>query len=401
MPFPETSGVTREIRGSVFSALAGRIATYPGEVYPLHVGDTWIEPLVGTRMEDLTVERWPDLHRYSEPRGRSELLERLAARIGQNAGIAIQPEQVFVTAGATAGLFASLLTLLHPGDDVLILAPYWPLIEGMIRACRAQPIAVPTHDLASPEDLTERLDELASPNTSAIYFSTPNNPSGRVLDRHQVEAIADWAARRDLWIVADEVYEDYVYQGEHTPAIGLQPERTIVAFSFSKAYGMAGNRIGYVAGPRATLDEIRKVGTHTFYSAPTAGQIGAAAMLDHGGAWLEQARRSYREVGSRVADLLETAAPEGGTFLFVEIENRLDDRGLLGFLEDCADRGVFLAPGPSFGPYPNWVRICFSAAPPEVTLRGARVLAELLGKAPRNPPESGTAIAGSSRRALP
>ena len=114
-------------------------------------------------------------------------------------------------------------------------------------------------------------------------------------------------------------------------------------------------------------------------STPTASQLAAIRTLDgRADAWVANARRQYIEIGAAVAETLDVAAPQGSTFLFLDVADRLDERGLDGFLSDCADRGLFLAPGPSFGPYPHHVRLCFTAAPPDVTRRGVDVLAELL-----------------------
>jgi aspartate aminotransferase len=147
---------------------------------------------------------------------------------------------------------------------------------------------------------------------------------------------------------------------------------------------MAGNRCGWVVGPAAVMGELRKVSTHTFYSTPTASQIAAARALNGlGDAWVRDARARYAEIGRRAAARLGLPAPAGSTFLFLDVAPWLDERGLLGFLQDCLDRGLFLAPGPSFGPYPTHVRLCFTAAPPDVVERGVEVLAGLLAKKKR------------------
>jgi N-succinyldiaminopimelate aminotransferase len=144
---------------------------------------------------------------------------------------------------------------------------------------------------------------------------------------------------------------------------------------------MAGNRCGYAVGPAAAMAEVLKVGTHTFYCAPTAAQLAALRLLEgRGDAWLAAARAEYRRLGEAAARRLGVDPPEGSTFLFLDVAPRLDDRGLGGFLEDCVERGLFLAPGPSFGPYPTSVRLCFTAAPPVVVERGVEVLASLLGR---------------------
>lgn len=380
--YPEVAPSVAAIGGSVFSALAHRLAGFAGETYPLHVGDTWLEPPEGCRMEDLTVAEYPGMHRYASPHGIAALVDALAERTRRRTGAATGAENVLLAAGATGGLGAVAGAILAPGDEVLILAPYWPLIAGIVRSFHATPVAVPYLGRAdSPESAVEIVAGHAGPRTVALYLNTPNNPTGRVVPKSQVEALAAWAAARGLWLISDEVYEDYCYAGEHTYARPLAPERTFSAYSFSKAFGMAGNRCGYVVGPTAPMAEVLKVATHTFYSAPTASQLAALRLLaGRGDAWLAATRERYRRLGEAAARRLGVPAPEGSTFLFLDVDDRLDDRGLVGFLEDCADRGLFLAPGPSFGPYPTSVRLCYTAAEPAVVERGVEVLAELLGR---------------------
>lgn len=387
--YPDTAPSVAGIRGSVFSSLAHRIADFAGETYPLHVGDTWLEPPEGCRMQDLSVAEHPGMHRYAPPHGLPALVEALAGRLAERTGVPTGPDHVLLTTGATGALGAVAGALLSPGDEVLILAPHWPLIAGIVRSFHARPVAVPYlvapgGAVDSPQAAVEVLEAHATPATVALYLNTPNNPTGRVIPRHQLEAIAAWAERRGLWLIADEVYEElgFAEAGDgHTYLRSLAPERTLAAHSFSKAYGMAGNRVGYAVGPAAVMADVRKVSTHTFYSAPTAGQLAAERLLaGRGGPWLAAAREQYRRLGEAAARRLGVEAPAGGTFLFLDVAGRLDERGLMGFLEDCVERGLFLAPGPSFGPYPTHVRLCFTAVEPERTERGVEVLAELLGR---------------------
>src|SRR5947209_18534302 len=143
---------------------------------------------------------------------------------------------------------------------------------------------------------------------------------------------------------------------------------------------MAGNRCGYVIGPAAAVAELRKIGLHSFYSTPTASQLaGLRALGPAGDAWVARARELYRQAGERTAARLSLPAPLGSSFLFFDVAPHLDSTGLAGFLERCVDRGLFLAPGPSFGPYPTHVRLCFPAPPPAVVERGVEALAPLLG----------------------
>jgi len=214
--------------------------------------------------------------------------------------------------------------------------------------------------------------------------SSPSNPSARLIPAETLEALADLARREDLWLLSDEVYEDYVYRGEHVSLARFAPERTLSVFSFSKAYGMAGNRVGYLVGPADAVAAARKVTTHSSYHPSTAGQIAALRALEGGASWIADAREAYRRAGDDAARALGLEPPEGGTFLFLDAKPRLDERGLWGFLEDCLEDGVLLAPGGSCGEaYPTWVRLCFSAAPPAEIAEAVRRLARRLGRLAR------------------
>jgi N-succinyldiaminopimelate aminotransferase len=348
--FPKTASSVATVGESVFSSLAHRLDAHRGEIYPLHVGDTWLEPPEGCRMQDLTVEQHPGMHRYASPRGLPRLIDAVVERARARTGVPTERQDVLVTAGATGALGAVMGAILEPGEEVLVLAPYWPLITGIVRCSRGRPIVVPfIGEVDSPESSVEAVRRLASERSVALYLSSPNNPTGFVLPPSWIEALVDWAARTGLWIVSDEVYEDYVYEGRHVYCRALASERTFSAHSFSKAFGMAGNRCGYVVGPAETMRELCKVSTHTFYSTPTASQLAACRALDgRGDAWVQSIRPRYREMGRQAAARLGLPAPSGSTFLFLDVADRLDGRGLAGFLADCADRGLFLAPGPSF-----------------------------------------------------
>lgn len=380
--FPQSASHLAGIPPSVYSGLAHRLERFAGETYPLHVGDTWMEPPEGCRMEDLRVAEFPGMHRYAPVHGLPALLDAIVERERAKTGLALERDNVLVAAGATGGLGAVAGALLEPGDEVLILAPYWPLIEGIVRSFHGAPVAVPVDfGAGGAGDLVARLEARRTPRTAALYFSTPNNPSGRILPRAWVEAIVEWARSHDLWILSDEVYEPFVFAGEHTRALPLAPERTFLAQTFSKCFGMAGNRCGYMVGPAAFMADLRKVATHTFYSTPTAAQLAAVrALAGPGDAWAAAARDQYAATGRAAAERLGVSAPAGSTFLFFDVAAHLDERGLAPLLEACVERGLLLAPGSSFGPYPTHVRLCYTAVEPQRALRGVAILAELLGR---------------------
>jgi N-succinyldiaminopimelate aminotransferase len=379
---PHLSPAAISIKGSVYSSVLHRLAEYGGQVYPLHVGDTFLEPAEGCRMEDFTVASHPGMHRYAPPQGLPALVDAVVERLRARTGVPLERANVFVAGGGTSGLASVVGAIVSPGDEVLILAPHWPLIEGHVRMAGGVPVDVPFFGVAdSPETAVAAVEAALSSRTVALYVNTPSNPTGRVIPRSWLETLVAWARRNDLWLLFDEVYEDYVYLGEHVPGLSLAPERSFAVHSFSKAYGMAGNRVGYVAGPAAPIAEALKLSTHTVYAAPTASQLAALRVLEgEGDAWVARTREAYRALGEAAADRLGVPHPEGSTFLFLDVASRLDGRGLTGFLEDAADRGLLVSPGPSFGPYPGHVRVCTTSAPPEVVLRGVEILAALLGR---------------------
>ncbi len=373
---------------------AAAVAAMPGAVYTpfdlskserpviaLHVGDTWMEPFPGARMEDLREGDFPGLHRYVETKGIAPLVDAIVAKVRERNRLACERENVLVTAGATSGLACAVSALADPGEEVLILAPFWPLIRGITRSLRATPVEVPFFDrVGSIADALAALDAHVTPRTVALYFSNPSNPTGRVLPPDWLDAMAAWARRRDLWILSDEVYEDFCYRAEHVSTARFAPERTVTAFSFSKAYGMAGNRAGYLVGPPVLIGEVHKVSVHSAYHAPTAAQVAGLRALEGGDDWVANARALYGKAGAEVAGILGLPAPEGSCFLFVDVAPCLDGRGLRDFLEDCLAEGVAVAPGSSAGEaYGTWIRLCFTVVPPDQAAEAAHRLARLLG----------------------
>ena len=166
----------------------------------------------------------------------------------------------------------------------------------------------------------------------AVYVNTPSNPTGALLPAPVLQSVAEFARKYDFHVLSDEVYEEFVYRGEHVPFVGFAPERTISAFALSKAYGMAGNRVGYLVGPETPILQASKVATNIYYSAPTIGQYAALAALKTANTLVQRAQAEYRETGWKAAEILGLSPPEGSTFLFLDVADCLDGSGLMGFL---------------------------------------------------------------------
>ena len=368
--------------GSVYSNLVARFAGLSGERYPFHVGDTWLEPPEGCRTEDVRLSDWPGHHRYTPVPGLPALLSAVAARVAQRTGVPVAPDEVFVCAGATAGFAQVLGAVVPPGGEVLVLGPAWPLFAGGTVAFEGVPVHVPFHGrVARADEVDAALDPYRSPAAVAVYLNTPSNPTGRIVRPEVVAAVAAWARRHGLWLISDEVYEDIRFVDvPHVYARSLAAERAISAWSFSKAYGMAGNRVGYVVGPRSVIAAATKLATYTSYCAPHVGQLAALRALGPAGdAWVADATRRYAAIGRWCAERHGVDPPEGGTFLFLDLDRLGVRDDTEAFLARCVDVGVLLAPGRVFGPpWERWVRLCFTAVPPEVTQRGVEALAGLL-----------------------
>ena len=377
------------LRASVFADLAPRIderLRSGGDLIELHIGDTHVPPPAGARFG--LVERLPapgdvrealddELYRYGSVAGLDALkhafVERLAA-----CGFGPRdptPAHVLVGCGATHALFCAARTVLDPGDEVLVAAPYWPLSVGVLRSAGAVPVEVPltTRLYADPSlDAAAIFEAAMTPNTRAIYLITPNNPDGKVLPMAQLAGIARLAIARGLWVIADEVYADYVYEGTHVSIARLDgmAERTLTAYSLSKSHSLAGARIGFVVGPERVIALARRVATHTVFNVPVASQRVALAALRAPAAWTAAARAGYREARD-VAMLalggdVRAFSPDGGSYVFVDFAPLLlaggQKRPLRGLLERAITRGVALAPGDGFGDgFATFARLCFTA----------------------------------------
>ena len=385
MSSPSLSHAARNIRQSVFARLAPHIAARraAGEtLIPLQIGDTCrlpVEQATATATES-------DISRYGSISGMPALLEALAEH-RRDAGLqaARSADHVHVGCGCTHALFCAVRAVLDPGDEVLVASPYWPLVPGLLMAAGAIPVEVPlTQAMMRGEvDVAQALEARFTERTRAVYFISPNNPDGAVWRNGAITALADFAQRRALWVLADEVYADYVYDGTHhhiADRPGME-ERTISTFSLSKSHGLAGARIGYAVGPPEVVLACRRISNHTLYNVPEAMQRVALAAVQHGDAWIAEARDAYRAArDAAVATLdgvgiLHSGAP-GGSFVFADLTPQLGGRPLQELLEAAIAEGVLVAPGGAMGRgYEGHVRICFTGVSQAEVVDGIKRLA--------------------------
>lgn len=377
--FPDASRTNDSLSAGVFSALAKRASTHTGKVFPLHVGDTWREPWPGLRAEAVTGEL---LYTYAPVRGEPALLAAARAQCERRAG-PLGERTFCVVSGATSGISVVVQTLCDVGDEVILPAPFWPLVRGIIASRGAVPVEVPLWDRRSAVDIEATLEQAITPKTVALYVNSPHNPTGGMLSDDEAAAFARVAARHGLWLIVDEVYEHLWFGDEEPRPLWAREDfrgRAIAVHSLSKAYGFAGGRVGWVHGPADVMERVVATQTHQVYCAPKVMQLGAARALDgERGAddWLAETRALYREAGRKTAAAFGVEAPRGGTFLFVDASPWLSDGAdateLLVRLLDEA--GVLLTPGVSSGrDYGRWMRVCFTAvAPGELDVALGRV----------------------------
>ncbi len=385
--FPYVAASSESLTDGVFSRLAARAKERGGDVFPLHVGDTWLDPPQAARAEAQLTSAVSRLHNYAPVQGEPVLIDAILRHVARRAGVRLERELVQVMSGATAALSVIADALLEPGEEVLVPAPFWPLIRGTVRRRGGRAIEIPFFDrlLDSSFDPERALEEAISPKTAAIYINTPHNPTGAVLSSNVLEAIARVAQRHELWIFCDEVYEDLYFTQDPPEPVWTRSDfrdRAIVVHSLSKAFGLAGARVGFVHGPIAAMKAIRGVQTFSTYCAPRPMQFGAAKALDEGEQWLFEARTLYREAALETAEAFGVRAPDGGTFLFVNIEPYLrPGESPLGFLERCLDAGVLLTPGSASGAdYEHWVRVCFTSVKPEDLSEALKRMKSVMGR---------------------
>jgi aspartate aminotransferase len=259
------------------------------------------------------------------------LLELLAEKLRRQNHIPIgSPDEIMVTTGGIHGVFIACQALLEPGDEVIVPDPEWPPCVGNVRAAQGVPVPCPLH-----ETLGWRwdLDELASKitqRTRAIYLNSPNNPTGGVLTRKDVEAIAALAEERGVWLISDEAYEDVLFEGEHVSPASLPGvyDRTISIYTFSKTYAMTGLRLGYVAARDATIrDRMKKALFYTASNIASVVQFGGIGALEGSQQCVAdfreelQARRDlfYAGIREHASGVFSGHPPAGAFYAFLKI----------------------------------------------------------------------------------
>ena len=312
--------------------------------------------------------------RYAPSSGILELRQALATKVREKNGIRAGESDVIILNGGMQGLFGAFQSTIDPGDEVLLFSPYWTPIKDLIAHCQAQIVLVPTQE-ARREGFKSTLARLTTSRTRALYYNTPQNPTGIVFTRDEAIQVAEFAKEHDLIVIADEAYEDLVYDGEHFSIASLDgmSERTITSFTFSKSYSMTGWRLGYAVATEPWMTGLKKT---TLYSSngvstPTQWAGVAALAIDEG--VVRAHRGEYRKrrdlLLSGLNELgLTCEKPAGAFYAFPDVTRvSSDSRKAAEILLERAQ--VSAVPGIVFGPEGEG-HLRFSFSTPLETIEG-------------------------------
>ncbi|MGE5243673.1 MAG: pyridoxal phosphate-dependent aminotransferase [Betaproteobacteria bacterium] len=324
---------------------------------------------------------------YLQTNGVPRLRELIARKLREKNGIPVEdPDDVLVTTGGIHGVYMLAHALLEPGDEVLIPDPEWPPCAGNIMTARGVPVGVPLHESLEWRYDLDELERLITPRTRVLYINSPNNPTGGVLRRVDLERIADIARERDLWVISDEAYEDVVFEGEHISIASLPGmyERTVPLYTFSKSYAMTGLRLGYIAIRDATIRErAKKILLYTASNVSSIVQFGGIGALEGSQACIagfrqELARRRdlfYEGINDVAHGVLTGNPPHGAFYAFLRIdpswpEGDLTNKSLSWRMAEYLIRHgrIGCVPGADFGSRgEGYIRFCFARDPKDIS----------------------------------
>ncbi|BEP18330.1 pyridoxal phosphate-dependent aminotransferase [Pyrofollis japonicus] len=299
---------------------------------------------------------------YTESQGIRELREAIADYLNERYGAGVSPDEILVTTGAKTAIFMSVFALLEPGDEILVLEPSYYAYSEAARAAGARPVFVPLEWRGPSEGFrisVEAVEEAITPRTKLMVLNNPHNPTGTVFSPEEVDALYDIARRKKIVILADEIYDNFVYEGRFKSLLEHSEWKDYVIYvnGHSKTFAMTGFRLGYLAAKKEVVAALRRLAVNIYSCAPSISQRAGVAALR--GPWepvkemIEEyrARRNlvYEEL-SRIPGF-EVAKPHGAFYIFPRIAKILEEAGLSTdeFSEKlAAEKAVVALPGTNF-----------------------------------------------------
>jgi aspartate/methionine/tyrosine aminotransferase len=339
--------------------------------------------------------RDPRNHRYTPAGGLPELKEAIVAKTRRDSGYEIAPNQVLVTNGGKQAVNEAFATLLDPGDEVLLPAPYWTTYPEAIRLAGGVPVEIVADETQDYLVTVEQLESARSPRTKVLLFCSPSNPTGAVYSREQTEAIGRWVDEHGLWVVTDEIYEHLTYDGAEAASMPVVvpelAERCVVLNGVAKTYAMTGWRVGWMIGPADVVKAATNLQSHATSNVANVSQRAALAAVsgdlfavDAMRAAFDRRRRTMVEMLNAI-DGVVCPVPRGAFYVFPSV------KGLLGRAIDGAtasssaelaeillDKAEIAAvPGEAFGT-PGYLRFSYALGDEDL-LEGISRMQKLLG----------------------
>lgn len=379
------------INGSGIRKVFDEAARCPSPIR-LHIGQP--DFLVDERVKRAAAEAiTSDQNGYSPSAGTPALCARIAAHLRWDVGWNVGPgkdAEVMVTSGTSGALYLACAAVLNPGDQLILPDPYFVAYPHFAHMCHAEAVLCDTY----PDfRLTaERVEPLITARTKAVLNVSPSNPPGVVLSRAEQADLLDLCRRRNVLLISDEIYDEFTFSQARTdPAAGdpkvlrcpspariaRAEEDVLLVRGFGKTYGVTGWRLGYAAGPKAIIAEMRKLQQYLYVCAPTPLQAGAAAALDTDMRPVIDSYEARRdEVVRTLSELTNVPVPGGAFYAFVEVPKRL---GITSeeFYQRAKARNVFIVPGHAFSERDTHFRISYATTRHDLTT-GLQILAELM-----------------------
>lgn len=321
--------------------------------------------------------------KYTPVAGIPELREAIAEKFNKCNGLNYSPDQIVISNGAKHSIFNALLVLLNPGDEVIILSPYWVSYPEMVKLVGAKPVIVemPKENGFRPD--LDKIKESITSKTKCIILNSPTNPTGLVWEKEELEGLAEIILEKNLYLISDEIYEHLIYEGQHHSIASFSREiyqRTITVNGVSKTYSMTGWRIGWLAGPLDFVKEVIKVQGQMTSNPCSISQVAALGVLKIGGHWYEFIREEFKKRRDILMEELSSSGfkfirPGGAFYLFLDISDFGMDS--FKFAQQLLEKfHVGVIPGKPFG-RDDFVRISYATSVDEIR-EGVRRLREFL-----------------------
>lgn len=339
----------------------------------------------------------PRNHRYSPAAGLPELREALVEKTARDSDYHVDANQVLVTNGGKQAVYQAFATLLDPGDEVLLPAPYWTTYPEAITLAGGVPVIVPTDDSAGFLASVEQLEAARTPRTKVLLFNSPSNPTGAVYPPEQIEAIGRWAAENGVWVITDEIYEHLVYgdaRNVSMPAVVPELADTcIVLNGVAKTYAMTGWRVGWMIGPQDVIKAATNLQSHLSSNVPNVSQRAALAAVSGSLDAVADMRAAFDRRRRTIVNMLSAIPgvscpePQGAFYAYPAVKGLLgkEIRGvrpqtsveLAALVLEQAE--VAVVPGEAFGT-PGYFRMSYALGDEDLA-EGVRRMADLLKEA--------------------